>query len=323
MGNNYLINDLPNDILDSIFLLLSGQDLTQCLLVCKRWLNLIDNKQFWIQKCLRNKNLIKCCTKQNIVWKQKAKLIYLSNFFDRNLLKNSRGNKYFNDWCILNENNSNNISSILNNYNNNLNLSYSNEKLQELIEYYKQNKIKSLKSSTTKCLPVSNWRVEIMPSSGLANNDSYYIYDSFKTKGFGEKFQIIDLAQEGYCIYPHLLNEIKPDIEIYEYYRVHNSQCCEYYLTVLLISDTFQLIDSYFYRDKTEQIHSDWKCVYYKFLNSSLDKKELVRFILFYHAGRVIILFDILIIVIKIADSDFKYFRLIIQICIHKKILAL
>ena len=64
-----------------------------------------------------------------------------------------------------------------------------------------------------------------------------------------------------------LLNEIKPDIEIYEYYRVHNSQCCEYYLTVLLISDTFQLIDSYFYRDKTEQIHSDWKCVYYKFLN--------------------------------------------------------
>lgn len=276
------INILPDDILDEIFLLLPGKDLCNALMVCQRWKRIIDNESFWIQKCLRSKNLLQRLNRINYSWKHLAKLIYCSNFYDRNLLKNSRGNKQFDYWCIYsNEKISLRDTRQLNSIDN----------IKYLIEFYKSNQVVRLASSPNKInekaksVPIPNWRVEINQSY-LSKKDDY-LFDSFKTKGFGEKMQVIDLANEGIGLYPTLMSQFKPDIEVYEYYRMHNSECCEYYFSVFLISETFELVDSFLFRDKTEHSHLDWKCVYYKFLNSDFGQKSLVRYILFYHAGRV------------------------------------
>ena len=281
------INDLPDDLLDAIFLYLPGRDICHsCILVCKRWQHIIDNESFFIQKCLANSNLMKCLTRTSHSngWHRLAKLIYCSNFFDRNLLRNPRGHKQFDYWCVCNEN-TRELRDVK--------FSGSKEKLKELCDYYKANQIVHLnpiKSEEAdhvnrklkKHLPIPNWRVEI--NENQFNRD-ISLFESFKTKGFGEKMQLIDLASEGYFLYPQFMTELKPDIEIYEYYRVHSSECCEYSLVVYLISNEYELIDSFLFRDKTEQNHSDWKCVYHKFLNQNF-KGSIVRFVLFYHSGK-------------------------------------
>jgi len=283
------ITDLPDDLLDAIFLYLPGRDLCQsCMLVSKRWKRIIDNESFWIQKCLANSNLMKCLERSahSHNWHRLAKIIYCSNFFDRNLLRNPRGQKQFDYWCICNESTRELRDS---------KYSGSREKLKELCDFYRQNQIVHLSPIKSeddnrvnrklkKHLPVPNWRVEI--NENQLNRDMC-LFDSFKTKGFGEKMQLIDLECElGHCAYTQLMNELKPNIEIYEYYRVHNSECCEYSLVVYLISSEYELIDSFLFRDKSEQKHSDWKCVYHKFLNENFNG-SIVRFILFYHSGKV------------------------------------
>lgn len=295
--NTCSIDDLPDDLLDSIFLYLPGRDLCRsCILVSKRWHRIIDNKSFWIQKCLTNLNLIKCLKRSQqadvtFSWQNYAKLVYCSNFFDRNLLKNPRGNKQFDYWCVCNETTKELRDS---------RPIRSSEKLKEICTFYKLNQIVHLNAikpdvanqtnskKLKKCLPIPNWRVEITENHFTRD---IHLFDSFKTKGFGEKMQLIDLAAEGYGLYPHFMTELKPDIEVYEYYRVHNSECCEYSLVVYLMTGEYEFIDSFLFRDKTEQNHSDWKCVYHKFLRQNLKSSPIVRFILFYHSGKVRVIF--------------------------------
>jgi len=55
-----LINELPDEILEQIFLRLSAIDLTKKVnLVCKKWNFLIKNNEFWIQKSIHDKKLTK------------------------------------------------------------------------------------------------------------------------------------------------------------------------------------------------------------------------------------------------------------------------
>lgn len=287
------IDILPDDVLEVIFLMLPGRDVSNAVRVCKRWKYLIDNELFWSKKCSKsNKNLRLRLEKLDYSWRKFAKLIYCSNFYDRNMLKNPRGNKQFDYWCIYS-----NASISLRD----TKQLQSADNMRKLIEFYKSNQVVRLASKNNsyekaKTVPIPNWRVEINQTY-LTNKDQY-MFDSFKTKGFGEKMQVMDLAREGLGLYPTLLEEFKPDIEVYEYYRVHNSECCEYYLSVFLVSESFELIDSFLFRDKTEHAHSDWKCVYYKFLNSDLGEKNLVRYIIFYHAGRVsFFYFDLILLI--------------------------
>ena len=121
------INDLPDDLLDEIFLCLPGKDLCQCVpLVCSRWFHLVSNESFWVQKCLRdnhlNKYLIGKLNEKQIGWNCLAKQIYLSGIFSKNLLVNACGCNSFDDWCFIQ----------------NFNL----KDLKKSIDFYKSNKIK-------------------------------------------------------------------------------------------------------------------------------------------------------------------------------------
>jgi hypothetical protein len=103
-SNNLLafqINNLSEDLLEEIFLSQSAKDLSKNLIiVCKKWKNIINSNSFWILKCLKDKKLNK--TLINILNERKIEIdgrkIYFENFFTRNFLKNSCGEKNFDYW---------------------------------------------------------------------------------------------------------------------------------------------------------------------------------------------------------------------------------
>jgi len=104
--------------------------------------------------------------------------------------------------------------------------------------------------------------------------------------------QLIDLNEMDLLI----LNEIKPDIEISEYYTARSDCGCEYYLSVFLVGEQYELIDSFQHHDKIEEMNSQWKCVNHVFKWSTLaNKMTPVRYILFYHCGIVSYLFLVLL----------------------------
>jgi hypothetical protein len=52
--NNFPIDDLPNEVLEKIFVYLPAKDLKQnASFVCKKWHSLIEKNSFWIQKGLK------------------------------------------------------------------------------------------------------------------------------------------------------------------------------------------------------------------------------------------------------------------------------
>ena len=107
------------------------------------------------------------------------------------------------------------------------------------------------------------------------------LFKNFSTS-FGEKMQLIELNEVDAMI----LNELKPEIEITEYYTARSDCGCEYYLSVFLINEQYELIDSFQHHDKIEEMNSQWKCVNHIF-KWNYNIKTPVRYILFYHCGIV------------------------------------
>lgn len=124
-SNSYFpINDLPDDLLDEIFLCLSADDLCKCVpIVCKRWLNLVNKESFWVQKCLRdnrlNKYLISKLNERQLGWNCLAKKIYLSDIFSKNLLINPCGVDSFDNWCFIQNFNLKDLKKSIQFYNSN------------------------------------------------------------------------------------------------------------------------------------------------------------------------------------------------------------
>ena len=57
-GQIDLINELPEDLLEEIFINIPAKDLClKTMRVCKKWRSIIDSDTFWIEKCLRDKKL--------------------------------------------------------------------------------------------------------------------------------------------------------------------------------------------------------------------------------------------------------------------------
>lgn len=284
------INDLPDDILEEIFIYLNTNELCQnASLVCKRWLSLIDKECFWVQKCLKdfklNNYLISKLNENRVGWNRLAKHIYMSSLFCKNLLLNSCATDSFDNWCFIQ----------------NFNL----KDLKKSIEFYNENKIKNSaewKADThgggfQEILDENNniidWIIESDQTGSYQKliDNSNQLYKNFSTS-FGEKMQLIDLATNDMTsnMY-YVINELKPDIEISEYYTARRDCGCEYYLSVFLISETFELIDSFQYHDKIEQMNSEWKCISHVFNHDTYTKS--IRYILFYHCGIVSIIFKI------------------------------
>lgn len=273
------INDLPDDLLQDVFLHLNSEDLcSNVQLVCKRWYNIINTDHFWIQKSLNdyrlNEYLITRLNLKEIEWNHLAKHIYFSNLFGKNLLVNSCGIDSFDNWCFIQ----------------NFNL----KDLKKSVDFYNSNKIKN--SSKWKfeshgygfqeILDENNnsidWIIESDQTGSYSKliDEHNTLYKNFSTS-FGEKMQLIDLNS----IDLFLMNELKPDIEISEYYTARSDCGCEYYLSVFLISEKYELIDSFQHHDKIDQINSEWKFISHVFKSSSFVQP--VRYILFYHCGIV------------------------------------
>lgn len=265
------INDLPNDILEEIFCYLSGNDLCKKLvLVCKKWLNIIENETFWKLKCLYNNKISKKSI-QLINSKENAKKIYFYNVFNRNLIKNSNCSKSFDYWYLLC--NSNDFI-----FNNNNNDDSNKDQFKMIITKYYQ---KHVRFNTNLIQKLTNQLVQIT----LIENDVINsIENNLKqqqqqqTEEFiflGEKIQVIDLEAEG--LNEIMLNQIKPDIEITT--NVMRSLFIETLLTikVILISKNFDLINSF-------TMNSSKKIIKHKLKYESL--KYPVRYIIVYHCEK-------------------------------------
>ena len=111
-----LINELPDEILEQIFLRLSAIDLTKnVILVCKKWNIVITNNEFWIQKSIHDKILTKqelqLLNERQIGWN--AKKNYFNNIFSKNLLKNGSAENTFDNWYFCGNENIQNFENLV------------------------------------------------------------------------------------------------------------------------------------------------------------------------------------------------------------------
>lgn len=95
------LDSVPEDVLFEVFLRLPAKDLVKsCVLVCRRWRNIIDSEGFWRAKCVQDNSysseILHCLPDE------KAKLLYFKKPYMNNLVKNpdaSGGNLF--SKCIL------------------------------------------------------------------------------------------------------------------------------------------------------------------------------------------------------------------------------
>lgn len=279
--SQFPINNLPDIVLEEIFLRLTSKELTQKLvLVCKKWHNIIENNSFWVQKCIRDKRLTEKQIEllNNKLLTNKVKKFYFSNILKRNLLKNSCGEQKFNHWYFF-ETGPTNFNS---------NANFNDEKLiKNIIKTYDTNHVKNGGPNdwSYEWANYSNgWSIEKEPTDTyeqLIINDK--LLSTFVTSHYlGKKLQVIDLEKEG--LNEDIFAKLMPDIEISEHYASRLEIGFEYFLKVLLVSKDFEIIDS-FAHESVREFPINWICVKHRFNYDS--SKKIVRYILFYHAGKV------------------------------------
>lgn len=108
----------------------------------------------------------------------------------------------------------------------------------------------------------------------------------------GCKYQVIDLNLEG--VDATFLENYKPKIEVGEHYVARNDCGSSYYLDVWLIDDSFQLITSYSFVRTIEQWENlEWQLACHTFEYD--DSFKTLRYIVFSHAGKVILFFSLIL----------------------------
>jgi hypothetical protein len=103
MNSICLINDLPDDVIERIFMCLPGSFVVKVgSLVCKRWQSIINSDLFWVEKSICdkafNRAIITYFHEKGIY---DIKQLYFKNPFDRNLIKNPCGNEGFTEWTFV------------------------------------------------------------------------------------------------------------------------------------------------------------------------------------------------------------------------------
>ena len=254
-----------------------------------------------VQKCLRaqrlNRTLVNILNEKQITWS--ARKIYFSNLFKRNLLKNPSGLDSFNYWCFCDNSN---ISQFINKNILKLNAHDDDQFYNSIIEHisnlteavnmYKKNFVHSNEKPNWKrewATSSNNWSIENTQTGarGRLTDSHGILYTNFVTSySLGEKIQVIDLDQEGFddC----MLEQMKPEIEISESYTSRFDCGCSYKLCVFIFSTDFELIDFFSHSDTLEEGSENWSIVSHNFrFKLSPRSKKPVRYILFYHNGRV------------------------------------
>jgi hypothetical protein len=268
------IDQLPDDLLDEIFLYLNAQQLCKQLnLVCKKWREVLSSDSFWAQKCIRdrklNRQLTSMLNEKQIEWSPKH--VYFSNMYTRNLIKNPNGDDSFNHWCFCER--------------------FEPDSFATAIEFFKQNRQVGREAN--------NWEGEWSDKSNgwSTENTQTGAFEHLKDHNgnlltcfvtsymWGVKMQVIDLNEEG--IHADMLLKSGLQVEISESYTARNSIKCFYNLKVYLISEGFDIIDLFSHSDYITEFPSKWKTVSHRFQLNSESNQNPVRYVLFYHSGKV------------------------------------
>jgi len=253
------IQYLPDILLEEILILLPATFLCKTVtLISKRWKNIIENDLFWIEKNLRDKRLnrkvINYLNEKNALCPKK---LYFNCIFNRNLLKNPSGYHGLANWlnCSQEPRDRTNV--------------------MDMIQRYKE-----AQNNMNNASRVSNFAVESEQNgagSFLYNtDDSGKMFKNFVTSYTkGHKYQIIELDQE-------LMELIKPKIELKENWTERFDCGCQYFLSVLLVDSTFQIVDWF----KFEKVREQWSDARWKEVRHVFEVSKPFKYIVYYHAGK-------------------------------------
>ncbi|CAF1088536.1 unnamed protein product [Brachionus calyciflorus] len=267
------INDLPNEVLNLIFLHLPANELCRSVsLTCKKWKNILDSVSFWTEKLLldskANLELIKYL---NLNGCYEPKKLYIKNPYAKNLIKNPCGDQNFDHWCLK--------PNFFFQQNSNYEINDENGCL-DVIKLGNLEQINIFKSGNSES---NGFLIE------SDNNGSQPIYDNenklikkFATTHFmGSKYQIIDLEKEG--VDRNVLKKLKPKIEIIDYYAGRHDCDSEYHIRVGLFDDNFKIIYSIAFDHLISQLNNGKWHRFYQVLENYPDN---LRYILFHHGGK-------------------------------------
>lgn len=179
----------------------------------------------------------------------------LPDFFNKNLIKNPCGDEGFKYWMSTGEEpkDRTNVHTMITNYKENISKARSNWRYDFKIEE-EQNGVKE---------------------KSLFASDGKTLVKNFVTSHtIGRKYQVIELDD-------NLIGELKPQIEISENWTERFDCGAKYFLSVLLVDSTYQIVDWF----KFEKIMPQWSDANWKLESHVFEVKAPVKYILFYHAG--------------------------------------
>jgi len=251
------IQNLPDILLEEILINLPGTFLCKSAsLVSKHWRDIIQSDMFWIEKNIRDNRLdrktISYLNENNALLPKK---IYFNRVFNKNLLKNPCGNDGFMHWLQASQEprDRTNVMNMINDYK------------------------KTLRNKTSS--NILNFAIETEQTG--TNNILYEADNKTPLKNFvtshsiGRKYQVIELDED-------LIGHIKPKIVLSENWTERFDCGCQYYLSVLLVDATFQIVDWF----KFEEVIPQWSDAEWKKVSHVFEVTKPVKYILYYHAGK-------------------------------------
>ena len=260
LPKQFNINDLPDLVLENIFQQLSSNDLIKNgVLVCKKWNRIINDDLFWLNRLV---NQSKIDRNNAILLGQdsvglKLKHIYLTNFFNYNLLKNPCGDDYFKYWHSTQVN-------------------HEYLETETVIREYKENINKPNELE---------WKIEKdhVGCDELLDENSKVLKNFATSYNWADKMQLIELDQSTLDFIEKCI-DINLDIklEVNENYAARCDCGSIYKLNVYLVNDEYQIIDSYLFTDQMPQFTGGkWKLA-----SNLFDVKKPFKYIIYYHGGQ-------------------------------------
>lgn len=296
------IDWLPDELVETIFLNLEdANSIKSCLLVCKRWNQIIDNPEFWLRICLKQGKL-----NINQIYMLRAhdafaelKTIYFLNPFNRNLLKNPCGHLGFRHWCSADDFPVARSFDFGRGYENYIYDENEDEifdlddladdpddedDFESLSPSDFQNMISNYAKKFNKPYP-SKWCVEeqIGTKQRLFDTNKRLLKNFATSNVQSGKMQIIDMEnlKQIHRMMKHLLGkQLILKIRVSEFYAPRFSFSSRYKLIVLLVNEGFELVDKLVFK-RVLRAQKSWQCVEHDFVIT-----QPIKYVIYYHGGR-------------------------------------
>ncbi len=195
---------------------------------------------------------------------------------------NPRGEDSFSHWCFLDDTQHSMFVESLR----------APASARKAVEFYKKNRVVVDSSANDEKLTgqARKWSIERDQAGAfntLLDSNDQLVANFVTSKSLAEKIQCIDLAEEGYDE-KWMLNRHRLFIEVSERYTARDEISCFYNLAVFLLTKDFRLVDSFKHLDHLNKWPCEWRLVSKRFdVSEQADAKRLVRYVVFYHSGRV------------------------------------